>query len=108
MGTPYIYYIQSSRQQGLYIGQSQGNDSRYARVLNHFSGLYHYNDKGRYVNTNEKSIGEGAPFVDWLKTIPLETIEVEIFEGPLFGIPKETWIEFMSQWSTSVNYKNVI
>ena len=64
MGTPYIYYINSRDKGGTYIGQSKGSESSFNRIVSHFSGLYHYNKDGRYINTRENSIGEGALFVD--------------------------------------------
>lgn len=105
MGTPYIYYINSSEQGGTYIGQSKGSESSFSRIISHFSGLYHYNDKGKYVNTYEHSIGEGAPFIDWLRVVPLDSIVTRVFYGPLFGIPKKIWIQFLSQWSTSTYHR---
>jgi len=107
MGKPYIYYISSNKTPNImYIGQSMGNDGRYARVLSHFSGLYHYNKNGAYVNTQGNAILEGTPLVDWLKGITLDSVEVQIFEGPDFGIPQNVWIEFWSQWATSPNFKD--
>lgn len=105
MGTPYIYYIQSRIKGGTYIGQSRADGTK--RIIQHFSGLYHYGENGSFVNTRGNDITEGTPFVEWLKSIPLETVTVHIFTGPYFGIPKQTWIDFISQWSTSTQHRNL-
>lgn len=104
-----IYYLfDRTNPSEKYIGQGS-RDNYIQRPLEHFSGLYHYKDGGRYVSSRGNKAAEGPAFINWLHHTCLKDVECLLWDwSNHFGISDNDWVYFARQWAPAEIYEEVL